>query len=275
VPVLLDDAVSDNAALRSGAMNTLRQLAEPGDVARLLQALLRTEKGREREEAEKTIVAVCDKVPEAEQRAALVINAPGLNWSAAGSNAELAIVLPVLGRLGGSKAQQVVQDALGSPQSEIHQAAVQALVNWPTPTVSPDLLKLAEGAADAKERQLALRGLIRVNSLTPTLPGDKSNAPRLGMLKKAMELATGDEERNLVLDGLALIKDIETLRYVLPFLEHKALGQRACRTVVELAHSKTLREPNRAEFQRALDQVLTLCRDKGLLERAKKYKEGG
>jgi len=43
---------------------------------------------------------------------------------------------------------------------------------------------------------------------------------------------------------------------------------------VELAHSKTLREPNKAEFAKPLDRVIAMCKDKALVERAKQYKDG-
>src|SRR5262249_38383110 len=99
--------------------------------------------------------------------------------------------------------------------------------------------------------------------------------PRLKALKEAMTLAQSTADKKLVIDALATAKDIETLRYVLPYLDDKELVQPACKTIVELAHSKNLRQPNQEEFVRALDRVLVLCRDAGLIERAKKYKAGG
>ena len=42
--------------------------------------------------------------------------------------------------------------------------------------------------------------------------------------------------------------------------------------MVELAHSRMFREPNREEFGRALDRVIALCRDNGLVERARQYR---
>jgi HEAT repeat protein len=269
VPLLLQYAQGTDAGLRSAAMNALRQLADVKDVPALIQGLLRTGKGREREEAEKTIVAVSAKDADVDHRVAVVL--PLVDG---GSKDEAVIVLPLLGRLGGERARQAVQHALASPSADLHDAAVQALCNWPDPSVSDDLVRLARDGKQPQERQQALRNLVRVNSLTSTLPGDKANAPRLLMLQKSMELADRDDERNLVLDGLASVKEVATLRYVLPYLDHKTLNQRACKTVVELAHSKTLREPNKAEFDLALDRVIGQCRDKGLVERAKKYKEG-
>jgi hypothetical protein len=148
------------------------------------------------------------------------------------------------------------------------------LCNWPDPSASADLLALAQSERDPAQSRQALRSLIRVNAVKDKLPGDKSNGPRLEVLKKAMGLSANDEERKLVLDALATVKEIQTLHYVLPYLDHKTLGQRACRTVVELAHSKTLRAPNRAAFEQALDRVIAICRDANLVERAKKYRQG-
>ena len=69
-----------------------------------------------------------------------------------------------------------------------------------------------------------------------------------------------------------VVRHIETLRYILPYLDQPMLAQAACKGVVELAHSRMLREPNRAEFAKALDRVIVLCKDKGLVDRAKQYK---
>jgi hypothetical protein len=269
VPVLLAAAEGSNAALRGAAMNALRQLAEPRDVPRLLQGLLKADKGKERDEAERTIVAVAAKGADAESRAA-----PVLLRLQEGGKDEMPILLPLLGRLGGASALLEVKRHLAASESALQAAAVQALCNWPDESIAPELLQLARDAKQPQQRQQALRSVVRVIALTNTLPGDKANPARLATLKTAMSLAERDEERGVVLDGLPSVKEVETLRYALPYLDDKALGQRACKTVVELAHSKTLREPNKAEFERALDRVIAQCRDASLVDRAKKYKAG-
>ena len=89
-----------------------------------------------------------------------------------------------------------------------------------------------------------------------------------------MKLATGEPERHAILEGLGNVRHIESLRFVVPFLDQADYVQSACKGIVELAHSKMLREPNKAEFDKALDRVIALCKDKGLIDRAKQYKEG-
>jgi len=89
-----------------------------------------------------------------------------------------------------------------------------------------------------------------------------------------MELSSRVDERRKVLDGIGFARTLDTLHYVLPYLDDKDLNQSACRAVVELAHSKPLRDPNKAEFDKALDRVIAICKDKGLVDRARQYKLG-
>ncbi len=262
VPLLLKDAQSNDAALRSSAMAALRLLAEPRHVPELVKALLKADKGRERDEAANTLVAVCSQLAEPEQRAAAIL--------AALTAETKTTLLPLIGRLGGAKAKEAIVAALAAGSGEVYDAALRGLCSWPDPSASPDLLQLAETAKNKAHREQALRALIRVNSLA----AEGANAAKLAMLQKAMTLASRKEDKKLVFDGLGNVKDIDTLRYVLPYLDHQELAQLACRSVVELAHSKKLREPNRAEFHKALDRVIAICRDKGLIDRAHKYKAG-
>ncbi len=262
VPVLLQDAQSSDAVLRSSAMSALRLLASPKHVPELVKALLKADQGRERDEAANTVVAVCSQVAEPQRRAAPILGAL--------TEETKTTLLPLLGRLGGAKAQAVIKAALAGGSGEQYEAALRGLCSWPDPSVSEDLLQLAQTAKDQGQRQQALRALIRVNALAT----EGANLAKLAMLKKAMELATRNEDKKLVFDGLGNVKEIDTLRYVLPYLDDKELAQLACRSIVELAHSKKLREPNRAAFHQALDRVIAICRDKGLIDRAQKYKQG-
>ena len=71
----------------------------------------------------------------------------------------------------------------------------------------------------------------------------------------------------------AAVRAVETLRFVAPYMDQPALAEQACRSVVELAHHKELRDPNRQEFAAALQKVLATAKDAVVLERAKRYLE--
>ncbi len=261
LPVLLDEAMGEEASLRTRAMSALRQIAEPEDIPALIPALLKAKKGSERENAERTILTVSKRIVDEKERPEVIL--------AAVNEKNKAALLPLLGGMGGEKTYQLARAALTSKSEELYDAGVVALCNWPDPSVSDDLLKLAKQARKPEQRNLAFTNLVRVNSLDSERP----NEQKLETLKQAMKLAQNKEMRQFVLNGLSKVKHIETLRYVLPYLKDKELQQAACRTIVELAHSRTLRRPHQKEFIRALDQVIPICRNNGLIERAKKYKD--
>jgi len=269
VPVLLQAARGSDAGVRASAFAGLKVLAEPKDLPEMVLAVLKTEKGKEREAAEQAVVAVCAQITVPGKRAEAVLAL--LNDGAKAHRADL---LPLLGRLGGPGALQVTTDALASSEPALYEAGVVAICNWPDASVSDELLKLAASAKEPNQRILALRAAIRVNTILSSERTNEDRLASLAVLKKAMELATRDDERKLLLDNIGFVRVLDTLRYVLPYLDHKELNQQACRAVVELAHSRPLREPNKAEFDKALDRVLSLCKDKTLLDRARQYKLG-
>ena len=77
-----------------------------------------------------------------------------------------------------------------------------------------------------------------------------------------------------MLKRAAAIRTIESLRFVVPYLDQPEFAQEACATVVELAHHRELREPNKAEFDGALDSVIRISKDPGVVDRGKALQEG-
>ncbi len=264
VPAILQAARSKDASIRTEAFAGLRTLADVKHVPEMVLALLKTDKGKERELAEQAVVAVCGQITDPQKRAE-----PVLALLKNGLKDQRPALLPLVGRLGGADALKLVKDALASSEPEVYEAGLAGLCNWPDPSVSEELLALARGAKEERQRLRALQAVIRVNAVL----SDSPTEPRLATLKKAMELTTRDQERKALLEGIGFVRRIETLRYVLPYLDQKALSQSACKAVVELAHSRMLREPNKAEFDKALNRVIAICKDKGLVERARQYKQ--
>jgi HEAT repeat protein len=263
LPALLKGAAGSDAQIRTAAFSSLKTLAGPDHVSGMIAALLKTEKGKEREQAELAVTAVAQQIPDREKRSAAVLNAIKTDPN------RTADLLPLLGRLGGTEALKVIRESLNSTM--LHDAAITGLCNWPDASANNDLLALAEKGKTDAEKLRALQALIRVN----TVLIDRTPEERLATLKimtRAMELATRDDERRAILEGLGNVRHIETLHYILPYLDQPALAQAACKGIVELAHSRMLREPNRAEFAKALDRVIALCKDKALVDRAKQYK---
>ncbi len=261
---ILPLAGDSDAELRRAALAALNKLAGPEQVGGLVALLLKTEQLAEREAVEKAIMFACARGNEAERAAPLLKAYRELPPDARVK------VLPALGRVGGPEALSAAEAAMKSDHEELREAGFRALCNWPDASVAAKLLDLAQTGPSDRHRLSALRALIRV----AVLADGRSNEERLALLKKAVALATRDEERNLAIDRAKAIRSIESLRFVVPYLDQPAHAQQACATICELAHHKELREPNKAEFDTALDRVIALSKDPKLADRAARYKAG-
>ncbi len=262
VELLLEEATHDHPQVRNRAMAALANLAGPKDITAMVPAVLRAEKGAERDSAEKAVMLVCQQVHDPERRAEPVINI--LKGS---SPAERVALLPLLGRIGGSDSRRELQVALNSGEADLYSSGVRAICNWPDASAAEQLLALSEKAELAAHRLSALRAFIRVIAL----PSDLPDAQKLVLLKQAMERAERDDERNLVLQRASAIRTVEALRFLLPYLDQPSLVQTAGASITELGRHKELRDPNKADFIPALEKVLETNKDHGTLENARRY----
>ncbi len=262
IPLLLELAAGDNADLRRRAFASLARLASPSDVPQMIQALLKLKEQRDREDAEKAIATVCGRISEPDERAE-----PVLAVYQRLAPAEQLKIIPLVGRIGAVKSLAMLRAMLAQDDQQLYNAAAEAICNWPDALAAEDMLRLASTAPGEQQRIRAVRAVARVAVLQDNRP----DAEKLELLKRAMKLATRNEERALILDRAASVRQIETLRFVADYLGDPVLAPNACRAVVELAHHRGLRDPNKAEFAPALEKVIAITKDSNLAERAKKY----
>jgi HEAT repeat protein len=262
--LLLKEAVHSSAAVRARAMEALAKLAGPGDVPAMTAAVLVAEQGAERDNAEKAVMLVCGQIADAAKRAD-----PALAVFDKSNAQQRAALLPLLGRIGGPAAKQRIDAALAGGDAALYESAVRALCNWPDASVAEQLLDLSRTGKADRHRLWALRAFIRVSAL----PDGASDAQRLDMLQRAMKLATRDEERRLILERASAVRTVESLRFLLGYLDRPALAPAAGDSIVELARHTGLRDPNKAEFVPALNKVLATSKDAGTLDRARRYLE--
>jgi HEAT repeat protein len=262
VGVLLEEARHAEPVMRQSAMTALARLAAPKHVPGLIAGVLRAEKGPERDNAEKAVMLVCQQIKDPAKRVEPVLAEIGK-----APEADKAALLPLVGRIGGPQALTAIVSAMESNDPKLYEAGLRGLCNWPDASVAERLLSLAEEAKDSTHRVWALRALVRVISL----PGPTPDAEKLAKLNKAMQLATRDEERALVLERAAAVRNVETLRFVLPYLDQPALAEAACKAVADLAHHREVRDPNQVEFRPALEKVLRVSKDPAVRERVQRY----
>lgn len=265
IPDILRLAVDDDPLVRGAAMTALGQLAGAEHLSGMLQGVLKADAGREREAAEKCVMFACSRIEDDRQPDETLTTA--LNRL---RPADRTALLPMLGRVGGPAALTTIEAAIADRDLGQHDSGIRALCNWPDASIAPRLIELAKTDGHPQHETAALRALIRV----APLPDDRSDAERLQLLEQSMSMCQRDTERNLVLDRARAIRTPQTLRFLVPYLDQPAYAQQACLSVVELAHDRTLREPNKAEFDRALDKVIQTSQDAVVIDRANRYKKG-
>lgn len=263
IPTILKLAISPEASVRMAAMKSLGQIASAEHVAGMVAGVLKADRGSERVAAEKQVMFVCSRIEDKESRAAPVLAA-----MAKLGNDEKVTVLSTLGRIGGSDALAEVNSAIESSNGKLHSAGIQAISNWPDASIAARLKELATKEQHANHQTTALRALIRVVSLAD----ERSDDERLTALKIVMTMCRRDAERNLVLRRAAAIRSIESLRFMLPYMENERFAEQACLTIVELAHHRGVRHPNKTEVYKILDRVIEVSKDPVVVDRANRYK---
>jgi hypothetical protein len=246
-------------------MAALGQLAAAEHVGGMMQGVLKAKKGSERDAAEKAVMLACSRIAELGRRADPLLSA----WEQF-SELERKSLLPTIGRVGGPIALRTIEAAIADSDPETHEMGLLALCNWPEASVAQRLEELSRQDEHPQHRSMALDALIRV----APLPDKRPAAEKLDWLKRAMPLSTRDQQKNLVLKRARAVRTVDTLRFVAPYMDQAAYAQAACETVVELAHHRDLREPNKVEFDKALDKVIAISKDLVLVERAGRYKKG-
>ena len=260
-----DDAVADPAIAGLG------RLCDPDDydLPRLLALWRDSRPGSHREKVERAIVVVCEKLPDATERADKLIAI--LEKQGGGLAGQLLMdALPLLGKVGNPRVAVMIDTLRDAGEPAMQRAAIRALCNWPNADSMDDIWKIATTHSSGQYRQWALRAYIRV----ATLKSDRPETETLAMLRKAMAIANTAADRQWCLSRAATVRTMESADWAASFLDDPVLSQTACTVIVELAHHRFLREPNQARFEPILLKVEQTARDKDIVERAKKSRLG-
>jgi HEAT repeat protein len=265
LPIFVTAATDDNVWVRRAGMSALAQIGRPEQIAQMLPGILKAEKGGERDDAEKSVAIVCDRIENEDQRATAVIDA--LNTVDAAQRDQL---LSLVGRVGGNKLLSFVAAIATGPDSARRQLGIDALSKWPDASVADKLFEIATRATDPAEREEAFRGFVKVSAARD----HRSNKERLDRLKQAMTLAKTPEEISLVINRVRTAYDIDALRFAASYLDQPQFAQIAGETIVEIAHHREVRDPHKAEVDKILDAVIATSKDPVVVERANRYKRG-
>ncbi|MBW8001967.1 MAG: hypothetical protein FVQ80_08070 [Planctomycetes bacterium] len=263
VEVILAASGDDDRKVRIESLKALPAIAAPKYMPELIGCLVNVQSQAERREAEKTLVAVCNKIPDLNKRSAEILKTlPNLN-----DNIEVRIsLLNVLGKVGDPQSLGVLRQSLIDENAEIQKASIRALSEWPTAEPAADLLKIAETSGNKVYEVLAMRGYIRLVSLADEV----SDAEKVQMYNSAMTLAWSSNEKMMVLSGLGNLSSLEALKMASSYLGDETLGTEAEAAVIKIAQKTYTRFA--ADTKRALLSVLEVSKNDSVIQKANKLK---
>jgi hypothetical protein len=197
------------------------------------------------------------------QRRAETPSRPALDALAAAQDVKVrALLVGVLGALGGDEAFAAVRGCLDPAAPELRLASLRALSAWQTAAPCEVLAEAIEKSATPVEQVLAARGVAR-------MLGDDSGRPpdvRSALLSRALAAAKTPEVITEVLKGAPGVRTPQTFDLLVPRLAGGATSAAAAQAILALAEQLQGAYPE--ETARALRAVAAECYDPALQDRA-------
>jgi hypothetical protein len=167
------------------------------------------------------------------------------------------MLVRLLGKPATPDALEAVRAALKHANDTVKDAAVRTLSEWPNAEPAQELLTLAQTSTNQTHKVLALRGYIRMASM--------SSNPT-GMYARAMSLAERLEDKKLVLAGLGSADSDMALELVELYLVEDELRKEAAQAAIQIAKRLLQNNPSRA--MTALKHVVSTAKDSNVRRQA-------
>ena len=250
VRILLELTHEAIEPVQIAALRALEVLPNEAAIAPLIEMLAVTPAGSVRSAVERTLWITCLKTLDPEDRPV-----PLLEALAGADQSRRIALLPCLGRLGGDKALQLVHEAMGQDDSELNDAAVRALTNWPDDSVAEEMWEIAQSAEQKEHRIWALRGYARVIARR----GRSDPEDTCERLKKALEIAERVEDKQLILTRLTAARTPASLELALSRIDDPQLKPSALDAAAALGEA--MKDTHPVEARKALERVAALTSD--------------
>ena len=258
IEALLKVTRDPNAKVRQAALKQVGELGSPAELPVLLNLFMNLETSQYLNVAEQALKNICVQFDDRQLCTDKLIS---LLPQAA--PAQKSALLRVLRVLGGTDALQAVREALSDSNEEVHSAAIRVFCAWKNAEVAPDLLRLAQTAANPKDKTLCLRAYLSMASYP-----DISLDDRLLMCRKGRELVERDEEKRLLLAALGGIESVDALGMIVPYLNESAVRNEAGTACVSVGGKIVQQKPN--EVAQAMEKVIEAVDNEDIKSRANK-----
>ncbi len=203
--VLIDGAGDGDARVRRAAYSALGKLAVQQDIPVIAALLSSTASEAERGGIERALSDLLSRLEDPAAAAPVLVRT--LDGASGGAKSNL---LALLASAGGGEALGAVQGYASNPDADLRKSAVRALAAWRDAKPADALLGIARQDKDEATRIIALRGYVRLAGL----PSERPAAATLEMYQHAMKAAARNEEKGLILSGVAKVPSDRALEFV-------------------------------------------------------------
>jgi len=225
VDVVFSETKSEHKEIRMAALAGLESLVSENDLPRLIRLLVETDDSDEISLIQNAAVVSANQIPVPELRADLFLETlAGIEGS------KRVDLLRPLSRIGGKQAFQTVVKETKSEDEMIRDAAVLTLSEWPDLSAADELFAICQSTENTEHIQLSIQGYVRLVN-----DADLDDWKKFSLLKEALEIQMGAEERKIVLAGLGNVKIRSSLILVAPFLDDPELKEEAAIAAFSIA----------------------------------------
>ena len=256
--ILLQIARTDEPKFRIESIRALQFIAGNEDMNELIDLLVNVKSEKERSALEKTIVVTAHKNNGDSLSTKLLLSA----LSNSNDTKTRRSLLLVLAKVGHNSALPAFKKALVDSNESLKTAAIMALAEWSNDAPINELEKIIRESNNSTHRTLALRGFVRMINLS----NNSTEEEKAERFRLAMELSETDNDKKMVLSGLAKEKTIFALKMASAQLNNPALRDEAEVAVVSIS-TYTLKT-NPEETKKALLDIRKNSKNKDIIEQA-------
>jgi hypothetical protein len=223
--VILAEIGTGNAEVKKAALAALYRLADPSHLDQLVTLLKSQQNPEELKEVQKAIIAANSQQSSRSQQTDWTLK----TLQSLDKNKQI-YLYDVLASTGGTKALNSLNEIYQKGDTNQKKAALTALANWPDAEAMDALFAIAKNDNDQDNAEKALEGYINLIRAT-----SKADEGKVLMLRKALEVAKGTTNKQLVLRQLAQYPTFQALLVSGSYLDDPAVQQQAARAVMAIA----------------------------------------
>lgn len=223
---VLPFTASDEDMVKTAAFKALKDLAGPGDQAKLIELMSSAEDKTRIADIQEALASAAGQMAENEDRSAEILKA--MNFIKGKEK-----FIPVLARTGGREALQKVLHEFENGTPETRDICFKALTEWKDYTASSALYEICASGNKTFEEPAFAGCLSQIKNAS--LPDEQ----KLLLFRKIMPYAISAERKNALLDELGKLKTYQTLFFVAGFLDDPATSGSAANAAMSIALPST------------------------------------